>query len=276
MADGTPPQDHDGLIRLIHARHDQMSKTYQKIALYLTQNPNEIAVLSINALARTCGVHASSFVRFAQALGYSGFKEVQALYQRRLATAPSGFAGQNPVPDTDHDTLGGPSEGTLFRTLIQHDIAALHAMIAAIPSEDLTQAADLMSTADVIYLVGQSPCRPVIDMMRRVLTERGKRCISLDLGGGLATRSVQTMGAGDLLFVMGWSPLAPEVVRLASDSAAAGHRVIAVSDSTLGPLATSASVFLAVPPQDAGAGRSLTAPMSLARALVMAAADPMP
>src|SRR5690606_19759723 len=85
------PQDYEELIRVIHERYEEMSKSYQKIALYLTQNPNDVAVHSVNALAERCGIHASSFVRFAQALGYEGFKELQGLFQRRLSTAAPGF-----------------------------------------------------------------------------------------------------------------------------------------------------------------------------------------
>ena len=69
-----PPVDYEELIRVIHARYDAMSKGYQAIALYLTQNPNDVAVRSVNAIAERCGVHASNFVRFAQSLGYSGFR----------------------------------------------------------------------------------------------------------------------------------------------------------------------------------------------------------
>ena len=78
-----PPEDYESLIRLIHDRHDGMSKTYQQIAVYLTQNPNEVAVRSVNAIAQSCDIHASSFVRFAQSFGYDGFKSLQALFQQR-------------------------------------------------------------------------------------------------------------------------------------------------------------------------------------------------
>ena len=86
-----PPESYEELIKLIHDRYDDMSKSYQKIALYLTQNPNDVAVLSVNAIGAKCGIHASSFVRYAQSLGYKGFKELQAVFQRRLSTAAPGF-----------------------------------------------------------------------------------------------------------------------------------------------------------------------------------------
>jgi DNA-binding MurR/RpiR family transcriptional regulator len=78
-----PPESYEDLIKLIHDRYDDMSKSYQKIALYLTQNPNDVAVLSVNAIGAKCGIHASSFVRYAQSLGYKGFKELQSVFQRR-------------------------------------------------------------------------------------------------------------------------------------------------------------------------------------------------
>jgi len=84
MTDVSPPKSHEDLIRLIHDRYDAMSKTYQKIALYLTQNPNDVAVMSVNAIGEKTGIHASSFVRYAQSLGFTGFKDMQAVFQRRF------------------------------------------------------------------------------------------------------------------------------------------------------------------------------------------------
>ena len=70
MTKKTPPETYEALIREIHDRYAGMSNSYQRIALYLTQNPNDVAVRSVNAIGEGCGVHASSFVRFAQSLGY--------------------------------------------------------------------------------------------------------------------------------------------------------------------------------------------------------------
>ena len=44
---------------MIHDRFDGMRKTCQWIALFLTQNPNDVAVNSANATAEPSGYHAS-------------------------------------------------------------------------------------------------------------------------------------------------------------------------------------------------------------------------
>ena len=110
MGADSVPQDYEDLIRVIHDKYDGMSKAYQNIAVYLTQNPNDVAVMSLNAIADTCGIHASSFVRFAQMLGYKGFKEVQAVFQRRLSTAAPGFQARIKALESelsDRENVGG-------------------------------------------------------------------------------------------------------------------------------------------------------------------------
>ena len=85
MPQSKPPSDYEELIRTIHERYDDMSKSYQQIAVYLTPNPNDVAVRSVHAIAERCEVHASNVVQFAQALGYDGFKTLRGLFQKRLS-----------------------------------------------------------------------------------------------------------------------------------------------------------------------------------------------
>ncbi|WP_395494572.1 MurR/RpiR family transcriptional regulator [Acetobacter sp. KSO5] len=88
---GEPPGTYEELIRVIYDRYAELSKSYQKIFLYITQNPNYIAVDSVHVLAEKCGVHVSGCVRFAQSLGYKGFKDLQAIFRHRLSTVALGF-----------------------------------------------------------------------------------------------------------------------------------------------------------------------------------------
>ena len=85
--DSAVPENYEGVVNLITTEYPRLSQGYQQIARFFTQNPNVIALESINAIAQKCDVHPSSLVRFAQNLGYTGFKQLQAVFQTRLATA---------------------------------------------------------------------------------------------------------------------------------------------------------------------------------------------
>lgn len=267
-----PPQDYEELIRVIHDRHDQMSKTYQRIAVYLTQNPNEVAVHSVNAIAERCDIHASSFVRFAQSLGYKGFKELQALFQKRLATAAPGFEARVKALETELKGAGDPTEIGFLRDLVVRDIASLQQLLDEVNPQDLALAADLLDRADIIYLIGQLRSSPVVELLRYVLTMLGKRCVLLDPGGGLATHIGRTMRKTDVLLAVSFRFYANEVVNVVEEAGQKGIDVIAISDSTLSPLARWARVLFPVPEHDYTFSRSLAAPMCLAQALVVAVA----
>ena len=266
------PADYEELIRVIHERYESMSKGYQSIALYLTQNPNDVAVRSVNAIAERCGVHASNFVRFAQALGYTGFKDLQGLFQKRLSTAAPGFEARVKALEGELGSRDGESGDGFLRNLVARDVASLQALLTDISSDDLARAAELLDKADAVYLIGQLRSAPVVDLLRYVFTMLGKRCVLLDPSGGLATHMARTIGAGDVLVAVSFRFYATEVVNVVENVSAKGNKIIAISDSTLSPLAKSAEVLFAVPEHEYTFSRSLAAPMCLAQALTVALA----
>jgi len=268
----TPPKDYEALIRQIHQSYGQMSKSWQRIAMYLTQAPNEVALHPVSAMAKQCGVHPSNFVRFAQSFGYRGFKELHGLFHKRLATAAPGFQARIQMLETELHDARDPTEAGFLRDLVMRDVASLHELIGTINPQDMARAADLLERANIIYLIGQLRSAPVVELLRYVLSMLNKRCILLDPGGGLATHMARSMDEQDVLLAVSFRFYANEVVNVVEEAAQRGIEVIAISDSTLSPLARRAQVLFAIPEHDHTFSRSLAAPMCLAQALVMAVA----
>lgn len=272
MQNQAMPRDYESLIRIIHERYDEMSKSYQRIAVYLTQNPNDVAVMSMNAIAEICGIHASSFVRFAQALGYKGFKELQQVFQRRLSTAAPGFEARIKALESELTGRGDAGGKAFLHDLVLRDIASLQELLGNTDSDAISEAAELMEAADTIYLIGQLRSAPIVDLMRYVLTMLGKRAVLLDAAGGLATHMAKLIRPGDLLFAVSFRFYATEVVNVVEHVAAMGVPIVAISDSTLSPLAKNAKVLFSVPEPQYTFSRSLAAPMCLAQSLAVALA----
>jgi DNA-binding MurR/RpiR family transcriptional regulator len=275
MIQTPPPEDYESLIRLIHDRHDSMSKTNKQIAVFLTQNPNDVAVRSVNAIAQSRGIHASSFVRFAQLLGYDGFKSLQLLFQRRLATAAPGFEARVHALKQELKSRDDLSEAELLRDMVVSDAASVQSLLDEIDANDLAQAAEILSDAETVFLLGQLRSAPVVELMRYLLTMVGKKCIMLDPSGGLATHMARTMGAKDALLAVSFRFYANEVVSIVEEVASQGNKIVALSDSTLSPLAKSAHVLLAAYEHPGPLSRSVTAPICLAQAIALAVASRM-
>lgn len=268
-ASSGPPPSFEALVRLIHDDHARFSPTYQQIAEFLTQNPNEIGVYSVKALAARCGVHASSLVRFAQSLGYRGFKDLQAVFQRRLMTAAPGFEARAERLKAELGAKGAQGLRGVMRDVVVRDIAALEDLLESTPEADLARAVEILAGARTVYLIGQLRSEPIALLMRYVLTMLGRRAVLLDPAGGLATHMARVIEPEDALIAVSFRFYATEVVNVVEAVAGLGAPIVAITDSTLSPLAKSATVLFAVPEREYTFARSLAAPMCLAQALMI-------
>ncbi len=266
------PQNYEGVVNLISRDYPGLSPGYQQIARFFTQNPNIIALESINAIAEKCGVHPSSLVRFAQNLGYSGFKQLQAVFQTRLATAAPGFRERISALESELSRNIAHGNKGFLKDLVVRDMAALQGLMEAVSEDALAGAAKLLTSAHTVYIAGQLRSEPLALLLRYLLTMLHRRVVLLDPAGGLAQEMAQTMGERDVLVAIAFRHYAKEVVAIAEQAALSATPVIAITDSQLSPLAKEAKVLFTVPEDEYSFSRSLAAPMCLVQCLATAAA----
>jgi DNA-binding MurR/RpiR family transcriptional regulator len=267
-----PPPNYEAFIAAIQEHYEELSRTYQLIGRFLTQNPNDVAILSINGISGRCGVHASSLVRFAQHFGYSGFKELQGIFQTRLATAAPGFEARVSALKAELELhKQGGSRGFLG-DLVARDITSLQDLLQRSSEQDLTQAVDLLAGANTIYIIGQLRSAPIAAFVRYVLTMLRRRVVLLDPAGGLATEMAKIITPDDMLLAISFRFYAKEVINIAEAAHGRGVPILAISDSRLSPLAKTATVLFPIPEDEYTFSRSLAAPMCLAQALMVALA----
>jgi len=268
----TIPQRYEEIVNAITADYETLSSGFQQIARFFTQNPNIIALESINAIARQCEVHPSSLVRFAQHFGFTGFKPMQAVFQTRLATSAPGFRERITALETelsknvDHGNLG------FLKNLVVRDIAALQQLLEGISETALASAAQYLAKADTIFIIGQLRSEPVGLLLRYLLTMLKRRVVFLDASGGLASEIALTMTREDVLVAISFRHYAKEVVAIAEAANAQNTPFIAITDSQLSPIAKGASVLFTIPEDEYTFSRSLAAPVCLVQSLAVATA----
>ena len=82
---------YDELRGEIAQRHRALSGRLQQIAEFVLDHPTEVALGTVAEVAQRAGVQPSAIVRFAHALGFGGFTEMQQVFRSRLVAgvAPS-------------------------------------------------------------------------------------------------------------------------------------------------------------------------------------------
>jgi len=263
------PLTYEQLITQISSRHPTMSRRFQQVARYIVQNPNSVALDSVKAIAANAGVQPSTLVRFAQALDYGGFSEMQKVFQSRLLTSAPGFRER--MEALRSEVGEGPDTTNLafLRQLAVADMAGLQHLLDTIDEAQLEAAARRLAGAETIYVLGQLRAFPVVSYLAYALTHLRRHARLLDGAGGLAAEQAALMGPKDLLLAVSFRHYAREVVDIAEAARARGVPILAITDSQLSPLAKHADPWFEVPAGEFNFARSLAAPMCLAQALVV-------
>lgn len=74
------------LLTVLANAQDSFGKGGRRLAGFFADNLGANAMLTASEVAQRCGVNASTVVRLAQGLGYSGYREFQAVLQDQLIT----------------------------------------------------------------------------------------------------------------------------------------------------------------------------------------------
>ena len=86
------PESFTDLEQLIAARHGSLSTRLKDIAAFVLAHPNTIALETVATVAEQARVPPSALVRFAQALGFDGFSDMQRLFRLRLVEQMPSYA----------------------------------------------------------------------------------------------------------------------------------------------------------------------------------------
>ena len=76
--------DYEHLRNELGVGYSNLSGRLQKIFRYAMRHPNKMSLETIAVVAERAEVLPSSLIRFAKSLGFSGFSEMQKVFQQRL------------------------------------------------------------------------------------------------------------------------------------------------------------------------------------------------
>ena len=263
------PGAYDALRSAIAARYPELSKQLQKIARFALEYPDDLALETVASLAARAGVQPSSMVRFAQALGYDGFSNMQLVFRSRLVTDSNSYRERIDALRRQHDAAGGDALSVLAR-FVEEGMTSLALLRDHTPATLLDEAIDLLAGADDIYLLAERRAFPVACYLAYALARLELRAHLLDGIGGMLPQQVAVVRDSDVLVAVSFPPFSPQVAEVFVSCHQRGVPTVAITDSPVSPLALEASVAFHIKQQEEGSFRSLVAPMCLAQSLVVA------
>lgn len=267
--DKQPPRDFRSLRGLIVDMHDKLPRRLAQVAVYAIDSPDNIAFGTVAGVAAEAKVQPSTLVRFAKALGYSGFSELQAVFQERLRDRPSNYDERL---DASHPS-SRPMSLALLDGFGTAAIRSVERMRERVDPAMLEAAARILADAETIYLLAQRRSYPVTAYMAYAFGKLGIRSVLIGSPMGIDREVLNFCGPKDAAFAVGFTPYASATIDFMHQAAARHTPLVVVTDSPFSPLVPENGVWFEVAEADFEGFRSLSATLTLVMALTVAVAN---
>ena len=265
------PEDFEALKRRLIEIEPLLPKRLRQTAAFALEHPDEIALGTASSLARRAEVQASTLVRFAQALGFAGFSDLQSVFRSHLRTRWPNYSERLKALHEHARDSGDPMNLLIgFADSAAQSIAKLR---DSAPRDELDRAIALLSRAQTIFLVGQRRSFCVSHYLAYALAQLGVRAVLVDNVGGLGPDQLQNASERDAVIAVSFSPYSPTTISLAEGARRRGAPLVVITDSALSPIAGLAAARFEVVESDFGAFRSLAATFCLAMTLAVGVAE---
>jgi len=254
----------------ISSAYPALSKQLQRIARFALENPQDLALGTVASIADAAQVQPSSMIRFANALGYSGFSEMQQIYRGHLVERSASYRDRIEQMRRGNGRPAAVAGGTgVLRQFVDEAITELSHLEENVHAQDMKAAVQLLAGAAHIHILGQRRAFPIASYLAYALRQLDLRTHLLDGVGGMLGEFVRGIAPGDVLIAISTRNYSPEVIDAAAACHQRGVAVIAITDGPLSPLKPSARVSFELGDDSTQQFRSLVGQVCLSQALVV-------
>jgi DNA-binding MurR/RpiR family transcriptional regulator len=258
------PQGPVGFSQLISEHYPSLTKSEKRIGNYLNQNLDEAAFLSAGEIAERLQLSEATMVRFARTIGFDSYPAMRVALQdsfRHRMTHSSRLRSRL-------DDLR--SAGDIFERVVASEIDYLTEALQTLDRNALNAAVELLRTHQRIFVFGLGPSLSLVDLLEIRLTRSTRLVIPLNTSGREMLEPMLLMNSTDLLIAIGFFNLTPNLQMVLEYANQHKTPVILLTD-TLGPMVgDKADVVLAARRGPVSAFHSLTVPMTILNALLLA------
>ena len=252
------------LLERIRQLHSRFSKGQRSIAGYILEHYDKAAFMTAARLGNTVSVSESTVVRFAVELGFDGYpgfqKSLQELARSRLTSVQR--------MEVSDERLGS---GDVLEKVLQTDIDAIRKTLDELDKTRFYEAVADIISAKRIYIMGIRSAAALASFMEFYFTHifedvRGVNTASTSI----IFEQLMRIGPGDLFVGITFSRYSRRTLTAATFAKSRGAKVIAITDSMSAPISGVADHVLVAKSDMSSFVDSLTAPLSVINALIVA------
>lgn len=255
-------KDSKQLIEDIQQQYTRLSKGQKLIAQYLIDNYDKVAFMTASKLGEEVGVSESTVVRFANALGYSGYPKLQDALQELIKNKLTTVQRVDMVQEFNDDSA-------ILKKILKSDIDNIKDTLDEIDEKAFEDAANKILKAKRIYILGMRSSFTIAQYLGFYLNIilDNVHIVRMDMGD--AFEQVVKINEDDVLISISFPRYSKKSYQIVSYAKEKGAHIISLTDSLFAPVAPLSDNLLLVKSNMASFVDSLVPALSIANALIV-------
>ena len=242
------------------------SKGQKLIAKYIEEHYDKVAFMTASKLGATVGVSESTVVRFATEIGYAGYPELQQAMQEMIRNKLTSVQRM----EVTANRIG---KSDVLDSVFNQDIDIIRRTMEETSHEDFYSSVDAIVGARKIYILGTRSSLALATFLSYYFTTIFENVLLVQsTSEGEIFEQMIRIDKRDVVIGISFPRYSRKAVNAMDFAHKRGATVIAITDSTLSPLAKPANYLLLARSDIASIVDSLVAPLSLINALIVTTA----
>jgi DNA-binding MurR/RpiR family transcriptional regulator len=261
----------DGFRQRLDEHFPQLTKSEQRIASYLLANYDQAAFLPAAELAVRLDVSEATVVRFARSIGFDGFPDLRRTLESvfRAKITPASRLQRKLADLRD-------GQGHILTKIIDMEVQYLTDAAHSVSLDEFDRAVDIVLNAHRVFLRGGGPSALLADLMELRFRRFGIFAMSMTESGRDLIEKLHLLQPGDAVIATGFLRPSPELAAVVEHARAMGCPVILITDTLGAAFRGKVDVILAARRGPVSTFHSLTVPMAIVNALILAVAMARP
>ena len=255
-------KDSKYLISHIQSQYTRFSKGQKLIAQYILKNYDKVAFMTACKLGEAVGVSESTVVRFANALGYSGYPKLQYALQEVIKNKLTTVQRVDMVKEFNDDSA-------ILKKIVKSDMDNIKDTLEEIDEKAFEEAANRILKAKRIYIVGMRSSFTIAQYLGFYLgiILDSVHVIRTDMGD--AFEQVVKINEDDVLIAISFPRYSKKSYQIVSYAKEKGAHIVSLTDSPFAPVASFTDNLLLVKSNMVSFVDSLVPALSIANALIV-------
>jgi len=255
---------HVDLIKVIQKEYNKMSKGHKLIAEYITKHYDTAAFMTAADLGNKVGVSESTVVRFANFLGYEGYrelqKELQELIKSKLTTVQR-------ISMSTTDFMGYEN---ILKEVVKKDISNIENILDEIDFNVFREAIKVILQSNHVYILGLRSSSFLAGYLGFYLNFLLDNVKVISVGPNDVFEQLLKLTSNDVIIGISYPRYSNRTLEALDYAKSRGAKIISITDSLISPINQYSDYVLLASSDILSFVDSLVAPMSLINALIIA------